>query len=67
MKMAALLFVNLLLIAGWAFTLYRVYTGEFEGRYTRRRWLVSVLCEWGIIAYWLTGDSQRRPRGSSGK
>jgi hypothetical protein len=64
MATALSLLATFLLIAVWAFTYYRIYTGEFEGRYTRKRWLVSVLCSWGIIAYWLTGDSERKPRSS---
>jgi hypothetical protein len=57
-----MLLVSLLSVTSWGFTLYRVHTGEFEGRYTKRRWLLSVMCTAGVVAYWLTGESARKPR-----
>lgn len=61
------LFVIVLLFFGWLFTLYRIHTGEFSGRYTKRRWLVSVLNFWGLLAYWAVGDSQRVAKNAANK
>ncbi len=54
-----LLLVAILSVLGWLFTLYRIHTGDFSGRYTKRRWLVSAMNFWGMLAYWTVGDSQR--------
>lgn len=51
-----------LLLGAWAFTWWRIYTGEYDGRYTRQRWLVSILNTWGLLAYWAQGERLRKPR-----
>jgi hypothetical protein len=56
------LLLPLLLVAFWAGTWWRIYTGAYPGRYTRQRWLVSVLTLWGLLAYWAQGDHLRSPR-----
>jgi hypothetical protein len=62
-----LLLATALLVFGWLFTLYRIHTGEFSGRYTKRRWFVSALNFWGVLAYWTVGDSQRLAKNSGSK
>ena len=57
-----LLLVLVLLLGAWAFTWWRIYTGEYNGRYTRQRWLISILTGWGLLAYWVQGDQLRKPR-----
>jgi hypothetical protein len=66
MEMLELL-VTILLFLGWLFTLYRIHTGDFSGRYTKRRWFVSVLNFWGLLAYWSVGDSQRVAKNAANK
>ena len=66
MEMLVPLFA-LLSVFGWLFTLYRIHTGNFSGRYTKRRWLVSTLTFWGVLAYWSVGDSQRVARNPGRK
>lgn len=56
-----------LLVFVWLFTLYRIHTGNFSGRYTKRRWFVSVLNFWGLLAYWTVGDSQRVAKSTGSK
>jgi hypothetical protein len=62
METAFWLFILALATLSWAYTFYRVYTGEFAGRYTKRRWLLSVGTTWGLLAYWLKGEKERKPR-----
>ena len=62
-----LLLIAILAVLGWLFTLYRIHTGEFSGRYTKRRWFVSVMNFWGMLAYWTVGDSQRMAKNSGSK
>jgi hypothetical protein len=64
--MLPLLFA-VLSVFSWLFTLHRIHTGEFSGRYTKRRWLVSAMSFWGVLAYWSVGDSQRVARKPSTK
>jgi hypothetical protein len=54
------LLLTALLVGFWLFTLHRIYTGEYAGRYTKRRWLVSIWTMWGMLAYWAVGDAQRQ-------
>jgi hypothetical protein len=60
MNMPLLLVIGLLLIA-WLFTLGRIATSRYEGRYTKRRWLLNVgnLGLLGLLLYWVKGEQQR--------
>lgn len=51
MERYLLLLVLGLLFGAWALTWWLIYTGEYLGGYTRRRWLVSLLTGWGLLAY----------------
>ena len=58
------LLLFLVLVAVWGGTWWRIYTGEYPGRYTRRRWLLAVLTIWGLLAYWAQGDALRTPKSA---
>ncbi|MGI4874224.1 MAG: hypothetical protein ACRYFX_23935 [Janthinobacterium lividum] len=59
-----LLALACLLVIFWLFTLCRIAISRYEGRYTKRRWLLNVgnFGLLGLLLYWVQGERQRVPR-----
>lgn len=62
METFLILLVLVLLLGAWTFTWWRTHTSEYDGRYTRQRWLASILNTWEFIAYWVQCNQLRKHR-----